>query len=187
MQTVEMPVHQYTRPAGHPPLVKLLAEQYSGFLNRQIDPMNEVAVTVGASQALYLALSVFSKPGDEVIVFEPFFDLYLKQAKLTGADVKFVKLGGENAPADDPWALDIDKLEAAITDKTRVLILNSPHNPTGKVFTLEENQKIAALMEKYPNILIFSDEVYKYTIYNPVEAGDEGSIGHTHFARLPGM
>jgi kynurenine--oxoglutarate transaminase/cysteine-S-conjugate beta-lyase/glutamine--phenylpyruvate transaminase len=122
-----------------------------------------------------------------VIIFEPFFDLYFKQSKLTGADVKCVKLGGENAPADDPWALDIDKLEAAITDKTKILILNSPHNPTGKVFTEKENKQIAALMEKYPDIMIFSDEVYKYTVYNPNEAGDEGCYGHSHFAKLPGM
>lgn len=184
---VHSPTHQYTRPAGHPPLVTKLAAQYSSYLDRKIDPMTEVAVTVGASQALFLALQVYSKPGDEVIIFEPFFDLYLKQMKLTGADAKFVKLGGPNAPEQDPWALDIDRLEAAITDKTRILILNSPHNPTGKVFTKKENEQIAALMRKHPKIMIFSDEVYKYSIYNALEEGDEGSKGHYHFARLPDM
>jgi kynurenine--oxoglutarate transaminase/cysteine-S-conjugate beta-lyase/glutamine--phenylpyruvate transaminase len=120
-------------------------------------------------------------------MFEPFFDLYLKQIKLTGAKAKFVALGGSSATSKDPWALDINKLKDTITDKTRILILNSPHNPTGKVFTLSELEAIAQIVRDNPNIIVLSDEVYKFTVYNPKEEGDLTSKGHYHFARLPDM
>jgi aspartate/methionine/tyrosine aminotransferase len=108
-----------------------LARRYSSHLDRKVNPYDEVSITVGASQALYLALTTILKAGDEVVMFEPFFDLYLKQIKLTGATPRFVALGGgDSATADDPWALDVAALEASITPETRVLILNSPHNPT---------------------------------------------------------
>ena len=108
---VDSPFHQYTRPAGHPPLVDLLARRYTKHLDKEIDPFKEVAITVGASQALYLALTTLLKAGDEIVMFEPFFDLYLKQIKLTGATPKFVSLGGKHATLKDPWALDLEKLE----------------------------------------------------------------------------
>jgi aspartate/methionine/tyrosine aminotransferase len=113
-QTVETPFHQYTRPSGHPPLVELLAKRYSQHLHRNINPFNEIAITVGASQALYLAFTTILNPGDEVILFEPFFDLYLKQLKLTGAVPKFVPLGGNAGTEDDPWALDVEKLKSLV-------------------------------------------------------------------------
>ena len=138
-QAVVSPFHQYTRPSGHPPLVELLAGRYSKHFNRVIDPFNEIAVTVGASQALYLALTCFLQANDEIVLFEPFFDLYMKQIKHTGATPKFVPLGGKSATLADPWALDIDALKKAITPQTKILILNSPHNPTGKVCLLGED------------------------------------------------
>ena len=171
--TITSPNHQYTRPAGHIPLANQLASSYSEHLDRPIDPLNEITITVGASQALYLSLLTILKPDDEVIMFEPYFDLYLKQLKLMpGVNPKFVSLGGDAATLADPWALDKEALKRyeltvhrnasqycnvspcldsfyiicyiifvyrAITPKTRILILNSPHNPTGKVqstFTL---------------------------------------------------
>lgn len=107
---VDSKFHQYTRPAGHPPLVELIAAKYSKHLDRTVDPFNEIAVTVGASQALYLALTLFLKKNEEVVLFEPFFDLYGKQIKLTGAVPKYVSLGGRCSTASDPWALDIQTL-----------------------------------------------------------------------------
>lgn len=184
VKTASTAVHQYTRPAGHPPLVELLAERYSRHLNRQIDPFNEVAVTVGASQALYLALTTFVLPGDEVILFEPFFDLYLKQLKLCAAKPVFVPLGDNSK---DPWAIDIDKLRKSVTKKTKVLILNSPHNPTGKVFKLAELEAIAQIVRENPQIIVISDEVYKFSVYNPLESGDSTAQGHYHFARIKDM
>lgn len=188
METVDSPNHQYTRPAGHPALVRALAEEYSKHLDRDIDGFEEIAVTVGASQALYIALRLYSEVGDEVIVMEPFFDLYLKQIQLTGASAKYIKLGGTGVSSEeDPWAIDFDKLESMINEKTRLFVLNSPHNPTGKVLTKSDQEKIATILRKYPNIIVLADEVYKYTVYNPVESGDSSSIGHFHFAKLPDM
>lgn len=186
-ETVSTPFHQYTRPAGHPPLVELLGGRYSRHLQRKIDPYNEVAITVGASQALYLALLTFMKPGDEVVILEPFFDLYLKQIKLLGGVPKYVALGGKAATLKDPWALDINTLKSAITKETKFLILNSPHNPTGKVFTRQELEAVAQIVRENPNLIVLSDEVYKFSVYNPLEEGDETSRGHYHFARLPDM
>lgn len=186
--TADTPFHQYTRPAGHPPLVELLARRYSSHLDRKVNPYDEVSITVGASQALYLALTTILKAGDEVVMFEPFFDLYLKQIKLTGATPRFVALGGgDSATADDPWALDVAALEASITPKTRVLILNSPHNPTGKVFSRAELEAVAEVVRRHPRLVVLSDEVYKFSVYDAREPGDPTSEGHYHFARLPGM
>ena len=186
--TADTSFHQYTRPAGHPPLIELLAKRYSAHLNRPVDPYNELSITVGASQALFLALSTLLKPSDEVVMFEPFFDLYLKQIKLCqGAKARFVALGGAKATAEDPWALDVAALEASITPKTRVLILNSPHNPTGKVFTRAEFEAVADIVRRHPQLVVLSDEVYKFSVYDALEDGDPTSRGHYHFARLPGM
>jgi kynurenine--oxoglutarate transaminase/cysteine-S-conjugate beta-lyase/glutamine--phenylpyruvate transaminase len=121
-------------------------------------------------------------------MFEPFFDLYLKQIKLTGATPRFVALGGGgSATAEDPWALDLAALEASITPKTRVLILNSPHNPTGKVFSRAELEAVAEVVRRHPRLVVLSDEVYKFSVYDAREPGDPTSEGHYHFARLPGM
>lgn len=190
--TADSSFHQYTRPAGHPPLVELLARRYSQHLGRTVDPYSELSVTVGASQALYLALTTLLQRDDEVVMFEPFFDLYLKQIKLTGAVPRFVPLGGGRggdsaATPADPWAVDMGALERTITPRTRVLILNSPHNPTGKVFTLAELRGISDIVRRHPRLVVISDEVYKFSVYDALEEGDATSRGHYHFARLDGM
>ncbi len=191
--------HQYTRTAGHPNLVKQLARRYSKHMDRTIDPMNEIAVTVGASQALYLCLQTLVKPGDEVILFEPFFDLYQNQIKLAGGTPVYVPLtfvpynedNGEVTGGE--WILEPEKLEQAISSKTRAIILNSPHNPTGKVFNLSEMKHIAESVNAAgPQCVVISDEVYKYIVHSspPQEQllGVGNSCpGHIHFASLPGM
>lgn len=202
--------HQYTRTAGHPNLVKRLAGRYSVHMNRKIDPMNEVSVTIGASQALYLSLQTLIKPGDEVILFEPFFDLYVNQIKLAGGTPVFVPLTfvpydkSENAISGGEWILEPENLEKVISPKTRAVILNSPHNPTGKVFTRSEMESIAKSVETAgPQCVVLSDEVYKYIVHSPpteeFAAEEEAQFsghqqksnlscpGHVHFATLPGM
>eukprot|EP00560_Eucampia_antarctica_P007340 CAMPEP_0197827784 /NCGR_PEP_ID=MMETSP1437-20131217/4493_1 /TAXON_ID=49252 ORGANISM="Eucampia antarctica, Strain CCMP1452" /NCGR_SAMPLE_ID=MMETSP1437 /ASSEMBLY_ACC=CAM_ASM_001096 /LENGTH=565 /DNA_ID=CAMNT_0043428769 /DNA_START=59 /DNA_END=1756 /DNA_ORIENTATION=- len=202
--------HQYTRTAGHPNLVKRLAGRYSTHMDREIDPMGEVAVTIGASQALYLSLQTLIKPGDEVILFEPFFDLYVNQIKLAGGTPVYVPLTfvpydeSENAISGGEWVLEPENLEKAITPKTRTILINSPHNPTGKVFTQPEMEYIAkAVKMAGPQCVVLSDEVYKYIVHSPPaeqmvaeeEAQFSGQLqnpslscpGHIHFASLPDM
>ena len=170
--------HQYTRPAGHPSLVEVLATRYSAHLQRQVDPMAEVAITVGASQALYLTLQALIDPGDEVVVLEPAFDLYYGQIMLAGGKARPVALSADEEARR--WTLDEPALSRALTPRTKLLILNSPHNPTGTVFTRAEMEQIAELVRSHANLLVISDEVYKYTVYGT-------GASHVHFASLPGM
>ena len=124
--------------------MKELASRYSQHLARDLDPLTSVAITVGASQALYLSLQSLISPGDEVVIFEPYFDLYLSQVKLAGGTPVFVPL--DFTPFSDPsgrggeWTMNPERLKAAVGPRTRCVILNSPHNPTGKVFTRGEMQ-----------------------------------------------
>jgi kynurenine---oxoglutarate transaminase / cysteine-S-conjugate beta-lyase / glutamine---phenylpyruvate transaminase len=190
-------IHQYTRPAGHPNLVQQLARRYSLHFDRPVDALTEVAVTVGASQALYLTLQVMIQPGDEVIVFEPFFDLYVNQIKLAGGTPVFVPL--EFQPYDDEgftggdWILRREVLHRRVNPKTKAILLNSPHNPTGKVFTRTEMEYVAESLElANPDCIVLSDEVYKYIVHSPPmdESKEQASLfcrGHVHFASLPGM
>mmetsp|Transcript_7829 Transcript_7829/g.11981 ORF Transcript_7829/g.11981 Transcript_7829/m.11981 type:complete len:518 (-) Transcript_7829:2363-3916(-) len=195
-------IHQYTRPAGHPKLVKELAKRYSIHLDRDVDPMSEVAVTVGASQALYLSLQTLIKPGDEVIIFEPFFDLYVNQIKLAGGTPVYVPLrfvpydASSSTITGGDWILDKEALIQKISPKTKALVLNSPHNPTGKVFTASEMDSIAEVVGfNAPECVVISDEVYKYIVHSPPERDSTGlrlgespiCDGHIQFASLPGM
>jgi kynurenine--oxoglutarate transaminase/cysteine-S-conjugate beta-lyase/glutamine--phenylpyruvate transaminase len=190
--------HQYTRSAGHPNLVKQLARRYSNHLRHEIDPFAEIAVTVGASQALYLSLQTLVKPGDEVLLFEPFFDLYVNQVKLAGGTPVFVPLTfvpyeeGEDVITGGEWVLEPEALKKVVSIRTKAIILNSPHNPTGKIFTRGEMEHIAAALElAHPDCVVLSDEVYKYIVHSPPKERDpEESLhcrGHVHFASLPGM
>jgi kynurenine--oxoglutarate transaminase/cysteine-S-conjugate beta-lyase/glutamine--phenylpyruvate transaminase len=172
--------HQYTRTAGHPKLVKELAGRYSKHLKRDVDPLAEVAITIGASQALYLSLQTLIQPCDEVILFEPFFDLYVNQIKLAGGTPVYVPLTfkpynneeqdqNENTISPGEWVLEPHNLSNKITNKTRAIILNSPHNPTGKIFTRSEMESIATAVTENagPQCVVLSDEVYKYIVHSP--------------------
>jgi kynurenine--oxoglutarate transaminase/cysteine-S-conjugate beta-lyase/glutamine--phenylpyruvate transaminase len=176
LDTTSSSPHQYTRTAGHPNLVKQLAKRYSKHLDRQVDPMAEVAVTVGASQALYLCLQTLVRPGDEVILFEPFFDLYVNQIKLAGGIPVYVPLtfvpfnNDGSGGGGGRWILESNKLRDKISStKTRAIILNSPHNPTGKVFTHSEMLDVAQIVTEVagPQCVVLSDEVYKYIVHSP--------------------
>jgi kynurenine---oxoglutarate transaminase / cysteine-S-conjugate beta-lyase / glutamine---phenylpyruvate transaminase len=201
LDTAQSP-HQYTRTAGHPSLVAQLARRYSAHLHKNIDSMTQVAVTVGASQALYLSLQTLIAPGDEVVLFEPFFDLYVNQIKLAGGVPVYCPLtfepyeNEENENGDitgGSWVLNAEALNKAVNVNTKAIILNSPHNPTGKIFTREEMEMVATALElAHPDCVVLSDEVYKYIVHSPpkLQRPAEESLfcrGHVHFASLPGM
>jgi kynurenine--oxoglutarate transaminase/cysteine-S-conjugate beta-lyase/glutamine--phenylpyruvate transaminase len=202
--TVDPAIHQYTRPAGHPHLVQQLARRYSLHLRRAIDGFQNVAVTVGASQALFLSLQTIISPGDEVILFEPFFDLYVNQVKLAGGIPVYVPLEfrpySNDGTGGGEWTLNPQTLRNAVNSNTKAIILNSPHNPTGKIFTRSEMELIAESLDlAHPDCIVLSDEVYKYIVHSEPKEGSaddrntdtaSNSLfcrGHVHFASLPGM
>lgn len=133
-----------------------------------------------------------------MILFEPFFDLYVNQVKLAGGKPVFVPLRfepydvSEDVVSGGEWKLDRDELMKAVSPLTKAIILNSPHNPTGKIFTRSEMETIAESLDLAgPNCVVLSDEVYKYIVHAPPQEEDPNQSnlcrGHTHFASLPGM
>jgi len=159
-------LNQYTRSQGHPRLVKALAKMYSIIYGREINPMTEVIITLGAYSCLGHVIRAFLEPGDEVILIEPFFDCYAPMSKMSGAKIVYVPLRpqGKYPGSSRDWALDPQELEAAFSHKTKMIILNTPHNPFGKVFTRSELEVIADLCKRY-DVMCVSDEVYEWMVY----------------------
>lgn len=164
-------INQYAVTWGAPALRLAIAEKYRRWYKMDVDPDTDVTVTCGATEAMAAAFLALLNPGDEVIILEPFYENYGPDAMLAGAKPVFVPL---TAP---DWHLDIERLAAAVTPRTRALVLNTPHNPTGKVFTRGEISAIATLAERH-NFLVITDEIYEHLVY----------AGHHHpIATWPGM
>eukprot|EP01059_Diplonema_ambulator_P001280 TRINITY_DN11033_c1_g1_i1.p1 TRINITY_DN11033_c1_g1~~TRINITY_DN11033_c1_g1_i1.p1 ORF type:complete len:454 (+),score=149.19 TRINITY_DN11033_c1_g1_i1:49-1410(+) len=170
--------NQYTRPAGHPLLTECLAAHYSDLFQKNICKDTEVAVVGGATNAIFSAVMALVDPGDEVVCIEPYFDAPKIATDLMGAVTKGVPLRADWAKGSSDWKLDLGELDAALSDKTKLLVLNTPHNPTGKVFSLPELQGICEVLKKYPKVVVLSDEVYEHMVY-------EGT--HQRIGSLPGM
>ena len=151
---------QYAPLPGLPVLLEAVAKKMSVSLGREVSAPENVQITVGATEALFAVMQAFVNPGDEVVVLEPFYDAYPADVIMAGGVPKFVAL----EPHGNDWTLDFDALTAAFTGKTRAIILNTPHNPTGKVFTAAELDQIVALAERY-DALIVSDEVYEHIAF----------------------
>lgn len=179
--------NQYARSYAHMPLAQVLANDYSERFDRVIDPLTQVATAVGCTNALYCALQGMINDGDEVLLLEPAFDVYIAQTKMAGGKCKFIPLRSKSSDknseknANEFFNLDIDELENAITDKTKAFIMNTPHNPTGKMFTKEEMEKIAEVMKRHPQVVIIADEVYEHIVF------DEEASPHISFATIDGM
>ena len=165
--------NQYPPGPGVAELRQAIAEHQRGQYGIEYDPDAEVLVTVGATEAIAAAIMGLTEPGDEVVTFEPYYDSYAACIALAGARRRVVTL----QPAAGRWSFDPAALRAAITPRTRLILLNSPHNPTGTVFDRAELTLVAELAIEH-DLLVVTDEVYEHLIF-------EGE--HLPLASLPGM
>ena len=164
--------NQYSYPFGIPELRRAIADKVARF-NRLdgVDP-EDIVVTLGATEAITSVLGTIAAPGDEVIFFEPFHESYLPQCRLSGLVPRTIPID----PMDRRY--DADALERAITDRTAAVLLNTPHNPSGKVFRRDELEHIADLARRH-DFLVLTDEIYEHITY--------GDARHVSMATLPGM
>ncbi|MGW1835814.1 pyridoxal phosphate-dependent aminotransferase [Streptomyces sp. NPDC002067] len=170
--------NQYPPAPGVPELRTAIAahqERFYGHLGLSYDPDTEVLVTTGATEAIAAALLALVEPGDEVIALEPYYDSYAACVALAGG--RRVPVTLRPRPESGTYALDLDELRGAVTDRTRLIMLNSPHNPTGTVLTREELAEIARLACER-DLLVVTDEVYEHLVF-------EGA--HVPIASFPGM
>lgn len=154
--------NQYTHMNGYPPLVKALAAKANKLYNASIDPAASITITPGGTYAIYTALTTVLQPGDEVIVFEPAYDCYIPTIELNKAIAVPIQLQYPNYGI--PW----EEVKSKITSRTRMIMINSPHNPTGAVLSVEDMQILSGIVEG-TNIIILSDEVYEHLIFDGIE------------------
>ncbi|WP_435119080.1 pyridoxal phosphate-dependent aminotransferase [Amycolatopsis thermoflava] len=166
--------NQYPPGPGRPELRAAIARHRAHY-GLSYDPDNEILVTAGATEAISAALLALTEPGDEVIVIEPYYDSYAAAVAMAGATRRVVSLV---EGADGRFALDLDALRAAMTPATRAILVNSPHNPTGTVFTREELSAIADLCRER-DLIAVTDEVYEHLVFDDAE--------HVPLAAFPGM
>jgi len=164
--------NQYPVTFGEPELREAICRKAFSYNKIKCDPATDITVTCGATEAMIASLKAIINPGDEIIIFEPFYENYGPDAILSGATPRYVTL---QAP---DWNYDPDNLKKAFNNKTKAIIINTPNNPTGKVFSYAELKEIAELCIQYDTYAI-TDEIYEHIIY-------DGTI-HISLASIPGM
>ncbi|XP_058158262.1 kynurenine--oxoglutarate transaminase 1 isoform X2 [Dasypus novemcinctus] len=176
-------LNQYTKAFGYPPLANILASFFGKLLGQEMDPLKNVLITVGAYGALFTAFQALVDEGDEVIIIEPSFDCYEPMTLMAGGRPVFVALrpgsiqDGE-LDSSSNWQLDPTELASKFTSRTKALVLNTPNNPLGKVFSKAELELVASLCRQH-DVLCISDEVYQWLVF-------DGSQ-HISIACLPDM
>ena len=151
--------NQYPITWGLKPLRNAISETYQRFYGLEIDPEREITVCCGATEGMIAALLALLNPGDEVVVFEPFYENYWPDSQLSGAVCRYVAL----RPPE--WTFDPVELRSAFGSRTRAVILNTPNNPTGRVFSREEVMALAELCEEFDALLI-TDEIYEHIVFD---------------------
>ena len=164
--------NQYAPGPGVPELRRSVAEHQARHYGIELDPLSEVIVTAGATEAIAAAIFAFVNPGDEIVVLEPFYDSYVACIEMAGGVRRPVTL---RAPG---FRLDVDALRGAVTENTTTLLLNSPHNPTGAVLTREELEAVARVAVEH-DLVVITDEVYEHLVFDDRE--------HIPVCTLPGM
>ena len=135
VEAIDAGHNQYCRTFGAPPLIDQIAKRYGPKLNRDIDPVREILVSTGANTVIGSIISALVNQGDELVLFEPTFPMYIDHLQMSGGNLKTVPLEVDD---NGNWNFKPEMLRNALSNKTKLLILNTPHNPTGKCFTLEE-------------------------------------------------
>jgi aspartate/methionine/tyrosine aminotransferase len=169
---IDADLNQYAVSHGVPRLRAAIAREWNERYGMDIDPDREITVTSGATEAIFDAVQALASPGDEIVVFEPFYDSYLPSAIMASATLRTITL----RPPD--WSFDPMEAAAAFGPRTRVLLLNTPHNPTGKVFSRDELAMLAELCQQ-GDLVVVTDEVYERIVFDAAE--------HLPLAILPGM
>ena len=172
IDAINTDINQYAITWGSPRLRRAIADKTKRFHGLDLDPDREITVTCGATEAMMATMLAVVEPGDEVIVFEPFYENYGPDAAMSGAKLVFVTLHGAD------FTINPDELRAAFSSRTRAIIVNTPNNPAGKVFTRAELQQIAALCQEF-DALCITDEIYEHILY-------DGNV-HVSMATIPGM
>ena len=172
VEAVNGAFNQYAPGIGMPAVREAISRHAERFYRQKLDPETDVLVTSGATEAVFAAILGLTDPGDEVIVFEPVYDTYVPNLVMAGVTPRYVPLRGEN------WTFDPDELAKAFSRRTRAIIVNTPHNPTGKVYSPQELRVIAELCQKH-DVIAITDEVYEHILYDDAI--------HTRLATLPGM
>ena len=172
VKAVNSQLNQYAPGIGMPAAREAIARHAARFYGQRVDPETDVLITSGATEAVFAAILGLTDPGDEMIVFEPVYDSYVPNMVMAGVTPRYVPLRGEN------WSFDPDELAKAFNPRTQAIIVNSPHNPTGKVYSREELSVIADLCRQH-DVVAITDEVYEHILYD--------GISHLRLAVLPGM
>lgn len=151
-------VHQYLPMAGYFPLMEKISQTIKTSYSRDIQINSELLITAGATQGIYTAIQAFVNFGQEVIILDPSYDCYEPAVILAGGKPIHVSL-------NDDFSVDWNKVEAAFSDKTIMIIVNNPQNPSGTVLSLQDIEHLESILDKYPNVLLLSDEVYEYITF----------------------
>jgi len=156
---IKQNIHQYAPMAGVPTLLEKIALQTEKKYNRKINFSSEIMITAGATQGIFTAINAFISNGNEVVILDPSYDSYEPSVLIAGGKPIRVSLKEDYTP-------DFNKIENAITSKTKLIIINNPHNPTGKVWTKIDFEQMEAILEKHPHVILLGDEVYEYITFS---------------------
>jgi methionine aminotransferase len=153
-ETISRPVHQYAPMQGILPLRETISKLIATHYQRSISP-EDILITAGATQGIFTTIQALTGPGDEVIILDPAYDCYRPAVTLSRARAVHI-------PLTDSFEPDMERIKSALNAKTRMLVLNNPHNPSGMVFSKKQMNELASLLEPYPKCVILSDEVYEF-------------------------